>query len=241
MSFLSFIGSNATGAHLLSQIYREPEFTRFLQNLTDKDISSETLHQFSLNFILTNLDPYVVPFLTTTENLNIFKNNNLTRVEQSKLFSGKLLDHLSNQASKLDPLYVFRSIFNFEFLQKLLREQISTLHRIPEIKNAESPTDVYKIIVNEFSRNINSILGLLVGPMDHYAQYEFKDATCGLMSSFNSVYEYKSPVYKNDDNSDDSSSSSDTDITPNNLKRARAMEDLPKKSDLTEDTKKPKN
>ena len=234
MSFLSFIGFNATGAQFLSQIYRRPEFTKFLDNLNEKATSAETLQQFALNFILTNLDPYVVPFLTTTENLNIFKNNSLSRAEQSKLFSRKLLDHLSNCAHELDPLYFVRSIFNFEYLQKLLREQILGLHRIPEIKKAESPTDVYKIIVNEFSRNINSILGLLVEPMNYYAQYEFNDATCRLMSSFNTVYEYKSPVFTNNDNSD-------TDTPPNNLKRSRAMEGLPTKSDLPEDTKKPKN
>ena len=262
MSFLSFFGSSFTGAHLLSQIYRRPEFTSFLKNLTEKTTSFETVHQFVRNLLLTYLDPIVVPLLNTTENKNIFKNKRLTRLEQSKVFYGKLLNHLLNHAdidnfNKHDYTNLFSVIISSFGLGVMegLKEQknvfieqgISTLNQIPEMENAESPTDVYRIVIDKYSKIISGILYLLIDfTHSPVSESTLLNISCDIMDSFNTVYEYQSPIHKNDgNNNDDSSSSSDADPVPNKLKRARAMEGLPKKDkpkeDKRDEPKKPKN
>lgn len=259
MSFLSFFGSTFTTTHIIAQIYRKEEFLDFLRNITEAS-SVDVLHQFFRNLILMKLDPIILPILATTENQNIFKNKNLTRLEQSKILYGKIINHLLNNPDiyKLptDPLNIplqLVSSFIDGFITNLKEQKnefigaaITSLNTMPNIDTVKVPNDVYRIIIDEHSKIISGIVFSLIQPITNLPVNEsaLLNLTCRLFQKFNSIYEYQSSINKNDD----SSSSSDTvpdedekdkeDEPPRKLKRGRAMKNLPKPD---EDSKKPKN
>ena len=245
MSLISFIGSGLTTTHLLSQIYRRPEFTEFIQNINDGNNSLEVLFTFSKNFILKKCDPYVLPLLNTPENKNIFKNKNLSRVEQSKLFFGKLVNTLlDNMDLDSFAFLVFTGPINgiitaenqTEIKRKIVEFAIKQLNNIPTLDSATSPTDVYKSVVEYSAKVISSTMYVFTMPLrEEIDQEPLVDGVCSIMGTFNSYYGYQSGIYKEED---DLSSSSGEEEVPRKLKRADAMKGLPSGES---NSKKPKN
>ena len=56
MSFLSFFGSSFTTTHIITQIYRSPDFNNFMKNINDKDTPVEVLETFIRNYIFKQSD-----------------------------------------------------------------------------------------------------------------------------------------------------------------------------------------
>jgi hypothetical protein len=232
MSFLSFLGSSFTTTHVISQIYRSHDFNNFMKNLNDKDTSAEVLETFVKNYILKQSDSYVIQHLNATENLNIFKNQEMSRIEQSKLFFGKMLKQWLDDINLENIVHMLQVFIHITFgisltgatfegnqdLKKaVIKEMISSLDNYPKLNDATSPTDVYRIIIEVFakgiSKEISDILHNIIMPMHTQMNPDtMLPSICNAMGKFNSYYEYQSKIYENDEE-DNHSSSNSTSLT----------------------------
>ena len=244
MSLLSFLGSTYTTTHFISQIYRRKEFIDFITNINDGPRSLDVIYKFTRNFILKKCDLIVLPLLNTPENINIFKNDSLSTVEQSKLFFGKMVNHVLSSIDLEEYMLMFltSSSSGFgagllfenqaEFKKKIVEFAITQLNNIPTLDSVTCPTDVYKQVVEYYAILISKIFYVFSLPIcTEIDQTPLLDTVCDMMGNFNSFYEYNSKIY-HDNNSSSSSDEDDEDDKERplkNLKRANAMEGLPSK------------
>lgn len=245
MSFLSFIGSSFTTTNVISQIYNNPDFTNFMKNINDKPTPIEVIETFIRNYILRELDPQVIPLLQMPENLNIFESDNMTNLEKSKLFFGKLTKHFLDGLD-FETTTVITEMLNFisngngnigvrlegqDWKKTVIQNTIEQLNDIPELNHATNPTDVYRIVVETRAKQIASLINSILMPMNaQIGEEPFLNRACEIMGKFNSCYEYQSNIYKEDDSDYSSSTNSDDDAeedikddVPKQLKRADAM------------------
>ncbi len=241
----SLWGSSYITFHYLSKIYTNPDFGKFIKIFNDGNTPTEVTYKFVRNVITTHLDPIVQPDLTSESNINLFKNENLSNLEKSKIIVGKII---KKQLHNINPAIIFPNLVIMvpekEIKEKVLEFTIDQLNCIPDLANATCPRDVYRIIVNHIATNITGIFGL----MSHLIKIpinenDFLTQCCSVLGTFNNYYEYKGILDQDNDSSssdnDNDNDNDDNDPPPRELKRGRANEGLP--TPQSEDTKKPKN
>lgn len=196
MSLISFLGSTCTTTHVISKLYRNPEFTDFLKNINEGE-SQEVLHKFVKNLTLSTLDPIVIPFLESPENQKTFSNEEeLNRFIESMLRDSNFLFWLaSNEFHNVTHIRFDVPLANVE--QFLVDIKDALLNDVEGLKTATCPTDVYKTLVDHSATTISNIVyEFIVKPStDQVDEGDVLDAACELFKEFNSCYKYESKVY----------------------------------------------
>lgn len=236
---LNLLGSSYITFHYLSKIYTNPNFGKFIKIFNDGNTPIEVTYKFVHNMITTYLDPIVQSDLTSESNINLFKNENLSNSEKSKILVGKIIKkHLHN----IDPTILFPNLVIMipenEIKEKVLEFTIDQLNGIPDLAGTTCPTDVYRIIVNHMATIVTGIFGLMIHSIELPVNEDnFLTQCCDVIGIFNNYYEYKGILDQDNDSS--FSDNDDNDYPPRELKRGRANEGLP--TSQSDDTKKSKN
>lgn len=218
-SFFSSLGNTFTAMHMYTKLYSMPEFRNFTDYLNEGSLT-EVLTQFFRNTIVSYLDPIVEASLNDKEYTSIFDNKTLTKTEQCKLFSGKILNKLYDTHAG-----DFQNLMHMD--KRLAMEYVvSTFNDIKEVESVKNGRDVYTLLVNACAEKVRTfILQRIVRLQLHRVNEEsVLKVIESTLKWFNEMYTYDSKLLnesllgnKNDSSSDNSDS--DGEATNNNTNK----------------------
>ncbi len=221
-SLLSIFGSSITSIHMFSKLYNLPEFKIFMQTLND-NTSVQVMVQFFRNLICKTMDPLVENVLMKKENNLIFSNKSIDKETKVKLFVGKILNELYDDATIL-PCFIQLDMNK----EDLISYFILTINDIKGLENANNGRDVYTLLVNYYALIITTFLKQTVIDQlfENIKEDNLLETINLILGQFNEIYHYESEnicedmLDSNYDESDydesDDSDSDDSDSDSNN-------------------------
>jgi len=212
-SIFSFLASGLNAFDIFTQIHNDPHFVQLVQNIQNNDYD-DLLHTYIKNTITSTFDDYMAEVFKNDEMIAVFTNNELSKLEQSKLFLGRAILHIYDKYESVLSKFV---IFPKEMLVIMVVETLNDIENIDEIQN---PQDVYCLIVDYYTQYIvdlfdKNITPILQKHLDSDNKKIVFDKVSIVIDNFNQILEYESKYYLSDNFYKDTSSSS-SDSSSNN-------------------------
>lgn len=190
-SLISSLSSGLIAINFYNKIFSSKEFIDFNKNINQKN-SEHNFKHFFRNLFFVNIDPYVHELLENDEFNSIFKNENLTKHEQAKLYLGKVISNLYDKYSD-----IFKDYFYIE-KQIIIEYFISFVNQI-NLDKIINGNDIYILLIDKYSDILKDFF------KNNIYEQLFKDINEDtsliiinfLLKHFNNIYEYQSKYIDN--------------------------------------------